>query len=168
MERLNSMTHKRNQFLTMAVLLAATPQLAGAVAMGGTLYIKTDKTRLLPKADASAKADSAPLLKVGEAVKWKGADPANKQFHQIEVGGKTGFVLQQNLTATAPSPEFLAKDNGKSIDAQAFASSGAATKALSEAALKYAGEKPDLQTLTKGLLTAEAVAAKTKAKELSK
>jgi hypothetical protein len=158
----------KTRYLLLPLLSLGISTLAIAVAPGGTLYIKTDKTKLLPKADATAKADGAPLLKIGEAVKWKGADPGNKQFHQIEVNGKTGYVLQQNLSASAPSPEFLAKDKGQAIDAQAFASSGAATKALSEAALKYAGEKPDVQTLTKGILTAESVAAKTNAKELSK
>jgi len=70
-----------------------------------------------------------------------------------------GFTLQQNLSPKKPQAEFLAKDDGKPIDAQAFASSGAATKALSGAALKYSGSKPDLETLAKQLMTAEGAAA---------
>jgi hypothetical protein len=128
---------------------------AWAVKPGENLYVKTKDAKLLEKADAKAKVLG--MLKPGEEVKWKGSDAKNKLFHNIEVRGKTGFTHQQNLSPHRPQLE-LASDDGKPVDAQAFASSGAATKALSEAALKYTAEVPDTLTLTKGVLTAEGIA----------
>jgi uncharacterized protein YgiM (DUF1202 family) len=135
-----------------AVLVASA---AFAVKPGENLFIKTKDAKLLEKADAKAKVLGT--LKPGEEVKWNGADSKNKMFHAIEVGGKKGFTLQQNLSPSKPQME-IASDDGKPIDAQAFASSGAATKALSDAALTYAGEAPDAMALTKGVLTAEGIA----------
>jgi hypothetical protein len=137
-------------------LLFATP--ATAVKPGGSLFIKTKDTKVLAKADARAKVQT--VLQPGTEVKWIGADKANRKFHSIEtLDGKKGFALQQNLSPSKPSTEYLGKDDGKPIDAQAFASSGAATKALSEAALKYGEGQPSMEELTKGLMTAESVAA---------
>jgi hypothetical protein len=144
--------------LALVALLVAAPALA--VSKGGTLYVKNKEAKLLEKPDASAKV--LVQLKPGEAVIWNGAAPENKQFHAIDAGGKKGFTLQQNLSPNKPAAEFLAKDDGKPIDPQAFASSGAATKALSEAALKFsearAKEKPNVVQLTKGVMTAEGIA----------
>lgn len=138
---------------TAAVLAAGA---AWAVKPGEKLYIKTKDAKLLEKADAKAK--TLGTLQPGTEVTWNGSDKTNKLFHAIEAGGKKGFTLQQNLSPSKPQME-LAKDDGKPIDSQAFASSGAATKALSEAALKYSKEKPDIATLTKGVMTAEGIAA---------
>ena len=71
---------------------------------------------------------------------WKGADAKEKTLHKVIAGGKEGFVLQANLTPSKPSNEVLSSD-GKSVSAQAVASSGAATKALTPAAIKYAEAK---------------------------
>lgn len=138
--------------LAAAALLATT---AWAVKPGESLFIKTKDAKFLEKADAKAKV--LRTLKPGEEVTWGGSDPKNKMFHKITVGGKDGYTLQQNLSPSKPQME-LASDDGKPVDAQAFASSGAATKALSDAALSYAAEVPDAATLTKGVLTAEGVA----------
>lgn len=147
--------------LTAAALLIGSQ--AYAVSKGGTLYIKTKDSKLLDKADPKAKV--VKQLQPGTEVIWNGADAKNKLFHAIETkDGKKGFTLQQNLTPNQPKME-LASDDGKPIDAQAFASSGAATKALSDAALSYAGEAPDAATLTKGVLTAEGIAQKVDVKD---
>ncbi len=136
---------------------------AYAVKSGDTLYIKTKDAKLLDKADAKGKTIAT--MKPGEAVKWSGADK-NKPFHKIEANGKTGFTIQQNLTPSKPSEE-VATSDGKPIDQEAFKSSGAATKALSEAALKYGEGNTDVVTLSKGIMTAEGIAAKVELGEAS-
>lgn len=146
--------------LAAAALLFGTA--AWAVKPGESLYIKTKDAKLLEKADAKAKVLGT--LKPGEEVTWNGSDAKNKMFHSIEANGKKGFTLQQNLSPNKPQME-VASDDGKKIDAQAFASSGAATKALSEAALKYNEKKgkADMNTLAKGVMTAEGIAESVRA-----
>lgn len=134
---------------------------AGAVGVGGELYVRARDTRVLEKPDLKAKVVTT--LQPGAVVTWQGADAKVKQIHAISgtSGGKPfkGFTLQQNLTPNKPQEEVTARSNGKPMDAQAFASSGAATKALSEAGLKYTKARPDTLTLAKGIMTAEGVAA---------
>ncbi|MBI5497742.1 MAG: SH3 domain-containing protein [Deltaproteobacteria bacterium] len=126
---------------TWATLVAATLLAAGAawaVKPGGTLFVKGKDVKVLPKADLGA----TPMMKLqsGDEVVWNGADAKNKQLHKVKAKGKDGYILQANLTPNKPSDEVLTGD-GKPTSAQAFASSGAATKAMSEAGLKYASEK---------------------------
>lgn len=102
------------------------------------LFIKSKDTKLLKDASFSAKV--VVTLQPGTEVTWKGADPKEKTLHKVVSGGKEGFVLQANLTPSKPANEFLTGD-GKPISAQAVASSGAATKALTPAAIKYADAK---------------------------
>ncbi|MEW5742341.1 MAG: SH3 domain-containing protein [Myxococcota bacterium] len=149
----------RRRWLTVTTVALLVAGAAGAVGKGGSLFIKTKDAKLLEKADPKAKVLGT--MKPGEEVKWEGADPGNKMFHKVIISnGKTGYTLQQNLSPSKPQME-VASDDGKPIDAQAFASSGAATKALSEAALKYNEKKgtADLLTLSKGVITAEGIAA---------
>lgn len=123
-----------------AALLGASG--AWAVKVGDNLYIKAKGVKLLKE----AKATGAPIgkeLNVGDAVVWKGPDAKDKTFHQVEVGGKSGFVLMSSLSPNKPSPEI--PETGKPpMDAKAFASSGAATKALTPAGVTYAkdGDNP--------------------------
>lgn len=122
--------------LAVVALLSATG--AFAVAKGGTLYIKSKDTKVLkePKAGAAAVSTVQP----GTEVIWNGASEKDKQFHEISVGGKKGFVLMANLSPSKPQQE-LSQSTGKPMSAQAFASSGAATKALTPAAIKYSQAK---------------------------
>ncbi|MDP2276124.1 MAG: hypothetical protein Q8N23_12915 [Archangium sp.] len=108
---------------------------AWAVAKGGKLYIKSKDTKVLkdPKAGAAAVATVQP----GKEVIWNGASEKDKAFHEIAVDGKKGFVLMSNLSPAAPAKEFDSS-SGKEMSAQAFASSGAATKALTPAGVTYA------------------------------
>jgi len=122
-----------------------------------TLYIRSKDTKIFGNPDF--KGAPVAVGQPGDSVIWKGADPKNKLAHKIVLGKKEGFTVQANLSTQKPNSETMAKDDGKAIDAQAFASSGAATKALSDAGLKYAGQKKGLEELTKGLMTAEGVAA---------
>lgn len=141
--------------LAAGALLVSSAALA--VKSGDTLYVKTKDAKLLDKPDAKGKTIGT--MKPGDTVTWKEADK-NKPFHKIEAAGKSGFTVQQNLTPNQPASEYKTSD-GKPIDQVAFASSGAATKALSEAGLKYAEEETsttvDLRVLTQGILSAEAV-----------
>ena len=109
-----------------------------ALAADRQLFIKSKDTKLLKDASFSAKV--VQTLQPGTEVTWKGADAKEKTLHKVVAGGKEGFVLQANLTPSRPAAEFLTGD-GKAISAQAVASSGAATKALTPAATKYAEAK---------------------------
>lgn len=119
------------------------------------LFIKTKDAKLLQKPDPKSKVLGT--MAPGTEVDWGGRDQGNPMFHQVTAKKHTGYTLQQNLSPNAPKME-LVSDDGRRIDAQAFASSGAATKALSEAALKYSAEAPNTLELTKGVLTAEGIA----------
>jgi hypothetical protein len=117
-----------------AALLGASG--AWAVKVGDNLYIKAKGVKLLKEAKATGAAIGKEL-NVGDEVKWKGPDAKDKTFHQVEVGGKSGFVLMSSLSPNKPSPEI--PETGKPpMDAKAFASSGAATKALTPAGVTYA------------------------------
>ena len=108
---------------------------AWAVAKGGTLYIKSKDTKVLkdPKADAKA----VTTLQPGAEVTWNGPSDKDKTFHEVMAGGKKGFVLMSNLSPNKPASE-IDSSSGKPMSAQAFASSGAATKALTPAGVTYA------------------------------
>ena len=138
-------------WLALAVVCAASAAVAG-VAKGGKLYIKGTGVNMWDKADASGKKTA---LKNGDEVVWQGADATNKQMHAIEFKGKKGFVQMANLTPNKPADE-VASSDGKMTSAAAFASSGAATKAMSESGLKYAqGEGPNAQEVAAGLIHLE-------------
>lgn len=145
------------------LLLAGAAGAVGAVGKGGTLYIRAKDCRIFEEPNLTSKVNG--MVQPGQGVTWLGAAEGNRQLHLISVTTKSGksfkgYTLQQNLTPNKPSDEFLAKDDGKAISPQAFASSGAATKALSEAALKYSEfqKKQSMTDLTKGVMSAEAVA----------
>lgn len=151
-----------------AALLSASG--AGAVAVGGKLYIKSKDTKVLkdPKADAKA----VTTLQPGTEVTWKGASAKDKAFHEIDAAGKKGFVLMSNLSPSQPQMETSEK-SGAPMSPQAFASSGAATKALTPAGINYANsEGPNakeaaaeiiyVEEYNKTKATPEAVAVKAK------
>jgi hypothetical protein len=121
-------------------IVAAAGMLLGgsalAVKSGGTLYIKAKGTKVLKSPTSST---AVATLNPGDTVTWVGADPSNKQFHKVTTSdNKAGVVLQSNLSPNAPSKEMVASGGGAEVDPQAFASSGAATKAMSESAVEYA------------------------------
>lgn len=155
-----------------AVLLGGGAALA--VAKGGTLYIKAKNAKVYDKPSASGKVKAT--LQPGDEVIWEGADKKAPAFHQIS-GKAKGFAHQSTLSPKKPTGEVLTSD-GAPVSAQAFASSGAATKALTAAGVKYAAAKgPDAQAAaaqviyveehTKNAATAEAIAKHTKAQGLT-
>ena len=158
----------KRSLLTAVLLLSSA---AFAVAKGGTLYIKSKDTKVLK--DAKASASAVATLQPGDEVIWNGASEKDKAFHEVQVKGKKGFVLQANLSPTKPAEE-VDSSTGKPISKQAFASSAAATKALTPAGVKYAkgnGVKSSeaaaqiiyVEELNKAKGTPEAIAAKSKA-----
>ena len=126
-----------------AALLGASG--AWAVKVGDNLFIKAKGVKVLKEAKATAAAVGKEL-NVGDPVVWKGPDAKDKTFHQVTDGaGKTGFVLMSSLTPNKPSPEVM--ETGKpAIDAKSFASSGAATKALTPAGVTYAKDGDNATT----------------------
>ena len=126
---------KRGLLAGALMLVSATSALA--VSKGGTLYIKNKGVKLLkdPKATSAAVGKE---LTVGSTVVWNGPSEKDKTFHEVVTpDGKKGFVLMANLSPNKPADE-IAESSGAPMSAQAFASSGAATKGLTEASLKYA------------------------------
>ncbi|MFT3713755.1 MAG: hypothetical protein QM817_39350 [Archangium sp.] len=120
--------------IAASALLSANA--AWAVAVGGSLFIKSKDVKLLKDPKAGAAAVTPAVIDVGSEVKWLGASDKDKSFHQIEYKGKKGFVLMSNLSPSKPATEVM--DGGKPMSAQSFASSGAATKGLTPAGVKYA------------------------------
>ena len=111
---------------------------AGAVKPGGTLYVKARTTRLMKAPGATG--DALAVLQPPTPVRWEGADPKNKQWHRVAVDGRTGYVFQSNLCTQPPSLEVVAGPHAGKVDAQAFANSGAAVKAVSSGVIAM-GEK---------------------------
>lgn len=122
----------------LAVSLTAVTAVAAKV--GDTLFVKAKNTKVMAK--ASATADVVAVLQPGDEVVWKGADKKEKRWHMVSAGGKDGVVFQSNLSPKKPSME-MDGSSGTSVDAKAFASSGAATKALGPGAKAY-GDKKNL------------------------
>ncbi|MCB9556056.1 MAG: SH3 domain-containing protein [Deltaproteobacteria bacterium] len=111
---------------------------AEAVKRGGTLFIKARNTKLM--ATASPTANVVAVLQPGDAVTWRGSSTQNKRWHNIEYKGKTGVVFVSNLSPKKPHME-LSSSKGGQVDSRAFASSGAASKALGEGAVAYGNTK---------------------------
>jgi hypothetical protein len=136
--------------LTLAVVLAAATALA--MEKGGTLYAKCNPTKVQKKPSASAATEKS--LKPGDEVAWQGASKS-KPYHEVQVGGATGYVDQACLTRAKPTAEY-ASSGGAAISAEAFKSSAAATKGLSSGAITYANEKgPDKQRLAAQIIYVE-------------
>lgn len=140
------------------VLLAAMAVGGAAVAakVGDPLYIKAKNTKIF--ASPAANAAVIATMQPGQQVVWKGAHET-KGWHKVAVDGKDGVTMQANLSPNKPATELTA--SGAEVDAQAFASSGAASKALSEGSVKYAETKGGLEAATVQLITLEQLAAAT-------
>jgi hypothetical protein len=144
------------------LLVAGT---AAAVKVGGTLYVRTPNTRVM--ASTAPTADAVLVLQPGEEVVWQGADSKNKRWHKVSAKGKTGYVFQSNLSPKKPTGEVVARAGAATTDTAAFASSGAATKALGDGAVDY-GKKKQAGEAVNQLLTLEALAKKVTPAEVAK
>lgn len=123
----------------LALVCVAASGTALAVPPGGTLYIKAKNTHL--KASSSPTADTLVVLQPGKAVTYDGRQgntPWCKVTAAVDKKGSVqGFVYQANLSVSPPSMEVSSKNPGKPLSPEAFASSGAAVKALGPGAIEY-------------------------------
>jgi uncharacterized protein YgiM (DUF1202 family) len=127
-----------------------------AAKVGDNLYVKAKNTKVMD--GTAATANVVVVLQPGEQVQWQGAE-ADKKWHKVTAKGKSGVVFVSNLSSQKPSTEIVASQGGKAMDTQAFASSGAATKALGEGPKEMANEK-GLQKAAADLEFAEGLAKK--------
>jgi len=153
------MKHKAIGLAVAAALLAAP---ALAVKPGDTLYIRSKDSSLLKTPSASGSVVTK--LQPGTEVTWNGVDAKDKSFHKVKAGAKEGFVLQANLSPAKPITE-LASD-GKPTTMSSLASSGAATRTLSEVGQKQANKSPDLTKAGKQVVLLEGINEKITPKDL--
>lgn len=135
----------------LLVLALASSTSALAIAVGGTLYIKTKDTPLLK--EPKAKSAKVATLQPGEAVVWKGPSAKNKDFHEVQAGEKKGFVMRGDLTPNKPQLE-LDASSGQPMSPPAFAQSGAANKSPRPSTH---GQSPALQSAAAELIYVEAL-----------
>jgi hypothetical protein len=123
--------------LLLACVATAGPALA--VKPDGTLYIKAKNTHV--KASSSPTANTLVVLQPGNAVTYRGRE-GTTPWCRVTVpldkkGPVEGFVYQANLAVSPPAMEVTSKNPGKPLSPEAFASSGAAVKALGPGAIEY-------------------------------
>ena len=154
----------RQAAVVLALVLVAGA--AWALAPGDRVYVRGRDVAIL-QSTATGAATLA-KLQPGDAVVWKGADKKKPTWHRVDAKGKVGFVYFANLSTTPPASELLTSPQGaKKVDAQAFASSGAAGKALTEGAIRYGNQDeknkrpqhPTMKEAVRQTQTLEAIAA---------
>ncbi len=141
--------------------LASAP--ADAAKVGDKLYIKAKNTKVLkePKATSSV----VDVLQPGQEVTWGGSVRRQKRWHKVAFAGKNGIVYRTTLTTKRPSMEMT--KSGQQVDAMAFASSGAATKALGAGAKTY-GEKNNLASAVAQIEQLEQLAKRVTTKRIAR
>ena len=151
--------------LHMGLLALVTAGGALALSAGDKVYVRTRDTQVLKA--AAPTADTLLKLQPGDVVVWKGADKDQPKWHRVDVQGQVGFVWFANLSTKPPDKELLSSPRGPNkVDPQAFASSGAAGKALTEGAIRYGDQdeknkgelKPTMREAVRQTLTLEAIA----------
>jgi len=162
----------RQAAVVLALVLVAGA--AWALAPGDRVYVRGRDVAIL-QSTATGAATLA-KLQPGDAVVWKGADKKKPTWHRVDAKAKDGFVYIANLSTTPPASELLTSPQGaKKVDAQAFASSGAAGKALTEGAIRYGNQDeknkgpqhPTMKEAVRQTQTLEAIAAQRTDEEIS-
>ena len=129
----------RQAATVLALVLVAGA--AWALAPGDRAYVRGRDVAVLQSTTPGAA--TVVKLQPGDTVIWRGADQKKPTWHRVDAKGKSGVVYFANLSATPPERELVTTPAGvKKLDAQAFASSGAAGKALTEGAVRY-GDQPE-------------------------
>jgi plastocyanin len=116
----------------MAATLAVAWAANAGPAVGDTLYVKVRNTQV--KKAANVSSATVTVLQPGDTVTWQGSD--GNGWHKVKAGTASGHVYQSNIQPTKLADEVAS--SGKVLDAQAFASSGAAGKTVGEGAKLYA------------------------------
>jgi hypothetical protein len=144
----------------LALVCTMTGGTALAVKPGGTLYVKAKNTHL--KASNSPTADTLVVLQPGKEVTYDGKD-AGSPWCKVKVttdkkAAVPGFIYQANLGVSPPAMEATSKSPGKPLSPEAFASSGAAVKALGPGAIEYGHSLPKPESVEQ-LIALEKLAA---------
>jgi hypothetical protein len=129
-------TQQLSFWLALVGLSLGGPALADEPAR--TLYVKAKNTHL--KASGSPTADTLRVLQPGHPVSYLGRE-GTTPWHRVSVaadkGALQGFIYQANLSASPPALEVLSKDPRKPLSPEAFASSGAAIKAIGPGTIEF-------------------------------
>ncbi len=133
--------------LALACMMTGGPALA--VKPPGTLYIKAKNTHL--KASSSPTANTLEVLQPGKEVTYEGKEPGSpwckvRVAQEKKKSPLQGYIYQANLSVSPPSMEVTSKNPGKPLSPQAFASSGAAIKALGPKAITYSYTLPQAKS----------------------
>jgi hypothetical protein len=142
----------------LAVLVCAAA--AYGVNKGDTLYIRARSTGLMesPRPNATAIAILQPGMSVTYIAPAAGAGGWHEVTTDLKGQPKQGFVYQSNLTKQQPSTEVVTT-HGPPVNASAFIDSGAASKALSEGAIRYGTvSHPDYERAVKDIQSLEVMA----------
>jgi hypothetical protein len=149
----------------IALLCLGVASAAWALTVGDRVFIRGRDVAVLQS--TASTASTLFKLQPGDTVVWRGADPKKPTWHKVETQGKAGFVYYANLSVTPPNAELLSSPQGaRKVDAQAFASSGAAGKALTEGAVRYGNQdeknkgelRPTMKEAVRQTQTLEAIA----------
>ncbi len=129
----------RNLPVVLALMWVGGPTPALAVKPGGTLYIKARNTHL--KASAEPTASTLAVLQPGMEVTYEGRQ-GTTPWCQVTAamekkGPLRGVIFQSSLAVAPPSMEVSRKNPSKPLSPEAFASSGAAIKAVGPGTLAY-------------------------------
>ncbi|ATB34342.1 hypothetical protein [Melittangium boletus] len=130
----------------LAALLALTGvSLAGAALAQkpSVLYVKAKNTHL--KDSSKPSATTLAILQPGHTVSYLGRE-GTTPWHQVTAvtpkGSLQGVIYQANLSASPPALEVTSESPDKPLSPEAFASSGAAIKALGQGAIAYGKSLP--------------------------
>ena len=129
---------------TLAVAAPSAPNPKPAV-----LYVKTKDTHL--KNSSKPSATTLLVLQPGAQVTYLGRD-GTTPWHQVTAPGTKGaavqgVIYQANLSSAPPAMEVISKNPDKPLSPQAFASSGAAIKALGPGAINYGKTLPNPESV---------------------
>jgi hypothetical protein len=162
----------RQAATVLALVLVAGA--AWALAPGDRVYVRGRDVAVLQS--TAPGAATVVKLQPGDSVTWQGADKKKPSWHRVDTAsGKSGVVYFANLSTTSPEKELVSTPAGvKKMDAQAFASSGAAGKALTEGAVRYGDQpeknkgdvRPTMKDAVRQTETLEAIAAQRTGPEL--
>lgn len=140
--------------LLAALALFATGTAVAALKANTPVFVKARNTQLLKSAKRDA--DVVAVLQPGDKVSWQ-AGPEATEFHKVKSSQGQGYVYFSSLSLKPPKEEFL-KEHPTGVSAEAFASSGAATKALGEGAIELGEKKLSADVAVRSVLTMEAIA----------
>ena len=154
---------KRIMVMACATFWLAFAGDASAAKVGDKLYIKAKNTKMLKQPKATAGV--VMVLQPGQEVTWGGSVRSKKSWHKIAARGREGIVYRSTLSTRRPSMEMT--KSGQQVDTMAFASSGAATKALGPGAKTY-GEKNNLQEAVDSIEMLERLAKRISTRTIAK